>query len=468
MNLKKHKSKIICNKNFYKIFFSFTFAIAIQNLLTYGVNFADNLMLGAYSETALSGVSLCNQIQFLLQMLVAGASDGVIVIGSQYWGQKKTEPIVHIVGIALRYTIGITAVIFLICFCFPTQLLHLLTNDAAVIIEGKKYLEIICFSYIIFAVTNVLAASLRSIGIVKIGYLISGSTLCINICLNYCLIYGNFGFPALGVQGAAISTLVSRCMELFILVIYLKHKKNKLSLSLKKLCCIDKSYCNDYKKVSLPVLFNQFQWGIAQMVQTGILGHLGGAAIAANSIAVVVFQILSVVVYGAAAAAGILIGKTIGEERTSELQELVKTLQLLFIGLGILASIMIYTIKEPILSFYQISEQSYILSKQFMTVLAITTLGTAYQMSCDTGIIRGGGDTSFSAKMNFISMWGIVVPFSSIAAFIFHMPPIVVYFLLKWDQIYKCIPVAYRIYSWKWMKKVTRIEFDKKEKTYMK
>ncbi len=134
--------------------------------------------------------------------------------------------------------------------------------------------------------TNILVASLRSVGIVSIGYVISFSTPCINICLNYLLIYGNCGFPELGVQGAAVATLVSRCIELLIVILYLKFREKQLCLTLKKLVCMDTSYLRDYIRVSLPVLLNQAQWGAAQMVQTGILGHLGGNVTAANAIAV--------------------------------------------------------------------------------------------------------------------------------------------------------------------------------------
>ena len=179
---------------------------------------------------------------------------------------------------------------FGIVLFFPHQLLSLLSNSPTVIAEGEKYFQIICFTYIIFTITNILVASLRSIGVVKIGYMISGSTLIINVCLNYCLIYGHFGCPELGVRGAAIATLVSRCVELLIVIYYLKFKEHKLNLSLRKLVHIDTSYVQDYMHVSLPVLINQALWGIAQMVQTGILGHLGGDATAANAIAVQVYR----------------------------------------------------------------------------------------------------------------------------------------------------------------------------------
>lgn len=447
---------MIKEKSFYRSFFILTLSLALQNLLTYGVNLADNLMLGAYSETALNGASLCNQVQFLLQMLVVGAGEGAVVLGSQYWGKNNLEPIPHIIGCALRFGVGMAAALFIVVLFFPAQILGLLTNDTAVIAEGVKYFQIICFTYLIFTATNILVASLRSIGIVKIGYIISASTLCINICLNSLLIYGRLGFPELGIRGAAIATLVSRCVELLIVVLYLKFREHRLNLTLRKLVHIDTSYLKDYQGVSLPVLLNQAQWGIAQMVQTGILGHLGAAAIAANSIATIIYQVLSVLAYGAASASSIWVGRTIGEGREAFLRPLVKTLQVLFLVIGIVSGLAIYFARNPILMFYNISPEAHRLALQFIVVMAITTVGTSYQMACDNGIIRGGGDTSFSMKMNLVSMWLIIVPFSWLAAFVWKFSPVVVFFLLKWDQLYKAIPVAIRLHSWKWVKRVTR------------
>ncbi len=449
---------MIKEKTFYKSFMILALSLALQNLLTYGVNMMDTLMLGRYSQNAMGGVSLCNQIQFLLQMLVVGAGEGAVVMGSQYWGKKKLEPIPHIIGVALRFGGALAVLLFILVCGWPTRILQLLSNDPAVIAEGAKYFSFIRFTYVIFTITNILVASLRSIGVVKIGYMISGSTLVINVCLNYLLIYGNLGFPEMGVRGAACATLIARCVELLIVIWFLKYKENVLNLNLRKLLHIDTSYVRDYMKVSLPVLINQALWGVAQMVQTGILGHLGGDVTAANAISVQVYQVLSVVCYGAASAAGIVVGRTIGEGNEKKLHPLVTTLQVLFLSIGLCSGLAIFLLRGPILAAFggTLTENAYRLSRQFMLVLAITTVGTSYQMACDNGIIRGGGDTGFSAKMNLISMWGIIVPFSAMAAFWWKCPPVAVFFLLKWDQLYKAIPVGIRLHSWKWVKKVTR------------
>lgn len=450
---------MIKEKTFYKSFMILALSLALQNLLTYGVNMMDTLMLGRYSQNAMGGVSLCNQIQFLLQMLVVGAGEGAVVMGSQYWGKKKLEPIPHIIGVALRFGGALAVLLFILVFGWPNQILSLLSNDPAVIAEGAKYFSIIRYTYVIFTITNILVASLRSIGVVRIGYMISGSTLVINVCLNYLLIYGNLGFPEMGVRGAACATLIARCVELIIVIWFLRYRENVLNLNLRKLLHIDTSYVRDYMKVSLPVLINQALWGVAQMVQTGILGHLGGDVTAANAISVQVYQVLSVVCYGAASAAGIVVGRTIGEDNEKKLHPLVTTLQVLFISIGLCSGLAIFLLRGPILAAFggTLTENAYRLSRQFMLVLAITTVGTSYQMACDNGIIRGGGDTAFSAKMNLVSMWCIIVPFSAMAAFWWKCPPVAVFFLLKWDQLYKAIPVGIRLHSWKWVKKVTRV-----------
>ena len=180
---------------FFKSFFSLTLTIALQNLIVFGVGLADNLMLGGYSEAALSGVALANQIQFLLHMMVMGIGEGIVVLSSQYWGRREMEPVRRVITIGLRLGLGVALLLWAVMFCFPAQVLGLLADDAAAIGEGVKYLRIICFTYFFFAVTNILLAALRSVETVRIAFLVSLSTLVIDVCLNYMLIYGRFGAP---------------------------------------------------------------------------------------------------------------------------------------------------------------------------------------------------------------------------------------------------------------------------------
>ena len=451
--------KLISAPKFYRTFFILTLSLALQNLLTYSVNLADNIMIGRYSQTAMSGIALCNQFQFLLQMLVSGVSEGVVVLGAQYWGKEEYKPIRNIIGVGLRFGMGIAAVLFLLAFFLPTTLLNIMNNDAAITAEAAKYLRIVCFTYLIFTATNTLTASLRSVGIVKIGYILSASTLCINVVLNYCLIYGNFGFPELGIEGAAIATLVSRTVELLIVAYYVKFREHRLHLSIKTLVMVDTSYVKDYVHVSLPLLVTQATWGVAQIVQTAIIGHLADSesAIAANAIAVLTFQIISVVGYGAASAAAILTGKTVGKGDLDFLHRQTFTFQWIFLCLGLLTGGAIYLSTDLILSFYPtLTAATRVVTEQFIAVMAITSIGTCYQMASDVGIIRAGGSPDFSMKNNFIFMWIIIIPLTLVAAFVLHLPAVAVFFCLKSEQLLKCPVIFWYTNSYRWIRNVTR------------
>lgn len=452
-------SRMLHDKAFYRTFVILTLSLALQNLLTYSVNLADNIMLGRFSQDALSGASLCNQLQFFLQMLVQGVGEGVVVLGARYWGKKDLKPIPDIIGAGLRFGVSIAAVLFVLALLFPTQIIRLMTNDPVIMEQAVQYLQIICFTYVIFALTNMLTASLRSIGIVKIGYIISASTLCINICLNYVLIYGHFGAPALGVRGAAIATLVSRTVELLIVIWFLKFREHTLHLNWRKLLFIDTSYIRDYIHVSLPMLVTQTMWGASSIIQTAILGNMENAAmvVPANSISVLVFQILSVVGYGAASAAAIMTGRTLGEGHKERIDQTAFTFQIMFCIIGVFTGLIILLSREPVLQIYNtLSPEAAELTRQFITVLAITSVGTCYQMAADCGILRAGGDTKFAMWNNIVFVWLICLPCAALSAFVFHFSPVVVFFCLKMEQLGKCPVIFLRVRSRKWIKQITR------------
>lgn len=452
-------SRMLHDKAFYRTFVILTLSLALQNLLTYSVNLADNIMLGRFSQDALSGASLCNQLQFFLQMLVQGVGEGVVVLGARYWGKKDLKPIPDIIGAGLRFGVSIAAVLFVLAVLFPTQIIRLMTNDPVIMEQAVQYLQIICFTYVIFALTNMLTASLRSIGIVKIGYIISASTLCINICLNYVLIYGHFGAPALGVRGAAIATLVSRTVELLIVIWFLKFREHTLHLNWRKLLFIDTSYIRDYIHVSLPMLVTQTMWGASSIIQTAILGNMENAAmvVPANSISVLVFQILSVVGYGAASAAAIMTGRTLGEGHKERIDQTAFTFQIMFCIIGVFTGLIILLSRGPVLQIYNtLSPEAAELTRQFITVLAITSVGTCYQMAADCGILRAGGDTKFAMWNNIVFVWLICLPCAALSAFVFHFSPVVVFFCLKMEQLGKCPVIFLRVRSKKWIKQITR------------
>ena len=452
-------------KDFRKRFWRMLVVIALQNAIAFGVNLLDNIMIGGYTELALQGVALVNQIQFLLQMLIGGASDGTIVLASRFWGEKNIEGIKKTAKVALRVAMLLAGVMFVFVFFFPSAALGILTNKPHVIAEGTKYMQIVCFSYFFFAATQVLLGMLRSVETTWIGFVNSLSALFINGVLNYILIYGKWGAPELGAAGAAIATLISRVVEFIIVVVYLAFFDKKLHVKAGELLSwhMDKEIFRKFMKAGLPVILSGGSWGIAQGMQTAILGRLTDSVISANSIATTVFSIMTVLLYGSASTTSVLIGKTIGQWNEAgrddvslldEIKARSRWLQRTFLCLGVATGAALFVMKDIIIGAYNIQPETRELAIQFMTVLSITAVGTSYQMPCLSGIVRGGGDTKFILYNDLIFMWGIVLPSAFLAAFVFDLPPVVIFFCLKSDQILKCFVAIVKVNRYKWLKKL--------------
>lgn len=443
-------------KPFYKRFFPLLLVIALQSLAALMVNMVDNLMLGRYTELALSGATLVNQLQFMLQQIAAGTGTGIVVLASQYWGRGQTEPIRRIISLAVKISMSIGAVFFLATLLAPHPILRLFTSDEAVIAEGMKYLRIMCWTYLIFSLSNSLMYSLQAVETAFIGTVMSCSTIAINLCLNYLLIYGNLGFPELGVQGAAIATLVSRCVELAIILVYVLCIDKKLKMKARDLVRVDLGYLGDYLRVAAPVMISGALWGVAQAAQTAILGHISAPAIAANAIASVVFQICAVFGMAAGNAASVTIGRTIGARQLDRIRPYARTLQGIFVLLGLASAALLFLLRHWIIGFYTVSDETRELALQFLTVLSVATLGSCYEWPVEGGIIAGGGHTKYPAIVDNLFMWLFTIPTAALSAFVFRWPPLVTFCFLKADQILKCIPNAIVCNRYRWVRELTR------------
>ncbi len=462
MNTSLSISSAASRRDFWRRFFRLMLTIALQNIIVYSVNLLDNVMIGRYSELALSGVFIVNQIQFLLHMLVTGIADGTVVIASRFWGEGNIDSIKRTAATALRFALGFSLLLTLVALIFPNYVLGIFTDKPYVIEEAAKYLQIVCLSYLFFSATQVLLGMLRSVECAYIGFANSCAALVINGVLNYILIFGHFGAPELGIRGAAIATLISRIVEFLIIVVYIAFFDKKLRAKFMDFLKTEAEITRKFIKVSLPVVLSGTLWGVAMGLQTSILGRLTDSVISANSIASTLFQILTVFIFASSTAAAIMIGKTLGESTASvsadalkaELSHRAKVLQLIFLGLGLATGILLFVFKDVIIGFYNIEEETRQLALQFMTVLSVTVVGTAYEAPVLCGIVRGGGDTKFVLYNDTIFMWGIVLPASFLAAFVFHLSPVVIFICLKSDQILKCIVAYYKVNHGNWMKKI--------------
>lgn len=442
-------------KGFYKNFFSLWYMLVLNNVIILGVNLADNIMLGNFSEPALSGATACNQLQFIFQQLILGIGNTTVMMGSQHWGQKNTDAVKKLAHGALICGTVVGGIFFLLATFIPEQLVMLFTTSDEIIKEGVTYLRIIKYTYPIFALTNVLLPALRSVESVRIGFYVSLSTLVVNISLNYLLIFGKLGLPAMGTQGAALATLIARAVELIVVVIYIAAVDKKLKWRLRDIKNFDTSTLKLFVLTCLPVMVTDGLFGVSTALQTVVLGHMEDAAISANSVASTLFQLLKVASVGSAGAASVIIGRTVGEGRVEKTKEYARTMQLIFIGIGLVTGITLFLLRTPIISMYKISDEAKVLADGFLIVLSITAIGTAYQMPTNTGIVRGGGDAKYVLRMDIISIWCIVLPLSFLAAFVWGWHPIAVIACLNADQVFKCVPAIIKCNRFNWMKKLT-------------
>lgn len=450
------------DRMFYREFFSLYWMLVLQNVIILCVNLTDNVLLNHFSMDAMSGASTVNQIQFLIQNIITGVGDGMVILASQYWGQGRIDPVKRLSGIAARFAFGFALLMFALVSFAPQQVLHLFSPKESIINEGVKYIDFMRFTYPIFAVTSILLATLRSVQTVRIAFWISLSTLLTNFLFNYTLIFGNFGFPRLGVTGAGIGTLCARAIEMCIALVYVARIDTKLGIKLKDYQRVDRPLLKDYARAAIPVIAVAAMWGASTALQTIVLGNMPGdpdrVAIAANAAASNLMMILKVASVGAASAAAVLIGKTVGRGDFAKVREYSRTLQFMFLIIGAIIGTLLFLLRQPVLNtlFSGLTDEARQMSNSFLLVMSVTIVGMAYQMPTNTGIIRGGGDSMFCLKLDIISIWMIVLPVSFIAAFLLHWPAYAVFICLNADQVFKCLPIAIKCNRYGWIKKRTR------------
>ncbi len=473
---------MIQDKKFYKQFFAMWVVIALQLIVTISVNLADNIMLGGYSQTSLSGVASVNQVQFIYQQLLMALGDAVAIPGTQYFGQKRTKPIRSLSSIGLHYGLGLAILLFVLATAFPRTILLAFTTDEPIIEAGIQYLHLIRFTYIPFAITQILLASLRSVGIVRIALYLSMSTLVINTSINYVLIYGHFGAPEMGVAGAAIGTIIARICELVILLLFIHFREKTLNLKAEEYLHLNPTYQRDYFKIMWPLFMVNGLWGLNTALQTVILGHMTARAIAANSAASSLYLWVKSTGIAAATTGAYFIGKEVGRQKekkepasnvasdsaltsakkkkkgrsaVGELGKLARTLQVLNICIGLVGGITLFFLRIPVLSMYKLDPETMIMANKFLIILSVVECTMTYQMATNNGIVKGGGDTAYVLKQDLICIWMIVIPLSFFLAFYVKASPVWVVLCLNSDQIFKCIPAFIKANFGHWAKNLT-------------
>ena len=456
---------MVRERKFYRTLLLIALPVAFQSFISLGVNMLDNIMVGSLDEITLSGVALANQLVVFITFFIRGVSGGASVLISQYWGKKDMEKIKTIFAIIFQFVTISILIIGTFVFLFPTQIMRLFANDEAVIMKSAEFLKIIAFSFVLFAISDVLISMLRCVEVVKIGLIISIVTLFTNLFFNYMLIFGHWIFPALGMRGAGYATCIARAVEFSVVIFYVFVVDKRLKFRLKDIFRKNKLLFQDFFKFGMPIVAGDMQWGLVGVFKAMIIGHLGASMIAANSIAEVVLSLGAVFTNGLSSAACVVIGKSIGESKGDYTltQKYSSTIQWLFFMVGFVMMGFIFLFRHVPVSFYNISEETKALANTLLAIGAVTMLGTTYHAACFTGINRGGGDSRFVFLIDMMCGWGIVLPLSLLVAFVipwanpaWTLP--LTFLMTKIDQCFKWIIAFFRLRGTKWIKIVTRDE----------
>ena len=407
------------------------------------------MMLVALDQNSMSAVSLASQAMFVLNIFIYGIASGASMFAAQYWGKKDIRSIEKVFAYVMKIMIPVLIVFFVCAFFFPEGVMRIFTTGDDIVAKGIIYLRIVAFAYIFDGAAQMYAIILKNVGLVKQSTVISLIMVGLNIGLNAVFIFGLFGCPALGCAGAALGTAIS-CYAGLIGCVAVLHKKSSVRLRISDIRKTDPLIRNDFSKYSTAMMINQILWGIGFTMITVIIGHLGDDAIAANAIVAVAKDLVSCFCFALAAGGSIMVGNELGAGNLQRGKEYGGRLCKLSILSGLILGILLAASTPLICRFVDITPtaERYLIGMLLMCTYYI--MGRSVNSTVIGGIFISGGDTRFGMICDTVTMWAVIVPAGAIAAFIFHLPVLWVFFILNLDEMVKlpAVYIHYKKYLW--------------------
>lgn len=441
--------------HFYRDLIRIALPIALTNLVISAVNIVDTIMVGRLGATELAAVGLGNQVFFLLILILFGVCSGAGVFIAQFWGKQDIAGIRKTTGLSLLLALSVALVFALLAGLIPSTILAWYSKDTGLVTVGTPYLRTVAFSYPLAAVSFCFSLSLRGVERVRLPLVATCISLSVNVVLNYLLIFGHFGFPALGVRGAAIATIVSRAIEAAITVVGAYALKTAPAGSLKELLAWRGVFASRYARIAAPVVINEFAWALGITIYNLVFARINTNAIAAFNVVSTVSQLAMVLFLGTANAAAVMLGKCIGEGDRPRAFKWARRFSLLapLVGLGMSALLIPARWLLPLL--FSINDAAMHQVLMMTLVLAFVFPFKVFNLHFIVGICRAGGDTRFGAFFDIFGVWGLGVPLAFLGAFAFKLQPWQVFVLVNLEEVAKLFLGLARLKSRKWLNDVT-------------
>lgn len=442
------------DKKFYKSILTIALPIAIQNLISNSLNMVDTMMIGKLGVTEIAAVGLANQYFFFFALILFGINSGAGIFVAQFWGQKDVKNIRRMLGLCLITGVSVAMMFTVGGFFFPNQILRLFLKNTDVLKLGSNYLRIVCFSYILNTISFAYAFACRSIGKAKIPMYVSMIALLSNTFLNYLLIFGNFGFPMMGVEGAAIATVLARSIELVLILGIIYTDNGVLAVRFHELTDLSLSFIKRYFKTATPVILNEGFWALGMVMYSAAYAKIGKAELASAQIANTIQGIFLVVSMGLANATAIMIGNKIGAKEEKLGITYAKRFSIIAPLAGLVMGIGLFLASPLILSFFNLSEKAYNDTRGIIIVMSIYMILKVFNTAMIVGILRSGGDTKFALFLEVGSVWLVGVPLAFLGALVWKLPIYYVVAIVSLEEIVKMFIGVPRIISKKWMRSV--------------
>ncbi len=443
-------------KNFYKKLIKIAAPIAVQNLIMSSINLADVFMIGKLGEAPLAALGLANQIMFLLVLLLFGINSGSGVFIAQFWGKGDTANIHKVLGLTFLGSILTVMLFFMGSQFIPETLIRIYSPDQEVVDLGGTYLKIVGWSYIFTAISFIFCIQLRSVGVPKLGMYSSSLSLFVNVTLNYILIFGKLGFPALGVAGAAIATAIARLIECVFVVGIVYLQKYPLAVSFKNMFGWDRDFLNLFYKTTFPVVMNEMLWALGITTYSMVYARMSTTDIAVINIVGSIERIAFTGFIGVANAAAIMVGNKIGESNEEKAIEYGKKLGEISFLLGAAISLVLLVSAKVILGFYELSSELMDLSFYTLMALCLVLPFKSYNGTAIVGIMRGGGDTKYCLILDIAALWLVGVPVAAVGGLKFSLPVYAVYLLTASEELIKFFFGVRRVKSKKWVRNLVK------------
>lgn len=439
------------DKSFYIKLFSIALPMALQNLVTSSLNMIDIFMISSLRTASIAGVSAANKVFFLLYLFLFGISSGSSILTAQYWGIKDVKNIRKVLGVCLVIGVSGAAVFTVSSIVIPTTIMKVFTNEKDAIIEGAKYLRIIGWSYIPSAISFAFVFILRSTGSVKLSMKISILAIALNTFLNWVLIYGNLGAPALGVEGAAIATVIARIVECTLLVGIIYKNKDIAAAKLSELLDWNKVFLKKYMVTVFPVIANELIWAMGVVIYDIVFGRMGENVMAAMGITRTVEQMAFFLVYSVGNASAVILGNQMGTGDMSQVFNYAKRLLRIMVVVGAVMGAVLFMTAKPIAGIFDVDAEVAIYIEQCIKVLSFSTVAKGVNLLIIVGILRSGGDTKFSMYLDGASVWLFAAPLVVIGGLVLKLDIQYVYMLALSEEIVKVVVGLWRTWSKKWI-----------------